>query len=81
MIYTDEQIIAIADQLLADDWISQEERDDLITCENGTKIWDDMNFIVAVCDSGDVVIHNRGAYPYVLKGYASNYLATHPQEK
>ncbi len=38
------------------------------------EIIDDVNSVVDVCENGDVVIHNRGAVPKTLYGFANRVL-------
>jgi hypothetical protein len=61
--------IELADRLVTDGHITAEERAKLIV-RNG-RVWDDTQFVAELADNGDVYIHNRGAYPIVLKGYAA----------
>jgi hypothetical protein len=61
--------IRIADRLLEDGHITKAERKQLVV--RAGKVWDDSRFVAEITDSGDVVIHNRGSYPLVLKGYAA----------
>ena len=65
----DQKRIEIVNKLLKDNHITTAERQNFIV-KNGA-IFDDSNFNVDICDNDDVFIHNRGAYPVVLKNYGN----------
>jgi hypothetical protein len=59
--------ITVADKLLADGYITQEERDELKTKDG--EVVDNSNCSWEILENGDVLIHSRGAYPLKLEGY------------
>ena len=61
-------LIEVADKLLNEGLINKKERSQLQT--DGNEVVDDSRFIVELAENGDVFVHNRGAYPLTLKGYA-----------
>lgn len=66
--------ILCMEHLVFDGLITHEEAKRLIYDKLKMEIINDADFPVDICENGDVFIHNRGAYPFVLKEYAKSWI-------